>query len=110
MGEEGREKRCALTAVLFVSGLRRVKIKRESDGAVVGELKTEKKEGLEEGETLWVKGDGSGVVKREGEKGVARTPRDRVFFWAPHFPLSPWTTVQRRAASSASRRRLEQQQ
>ena len=38
----GRETRCALTAVLFVSGTRHVKIKRESDGAVVGELKTEK--------------------------------------------------------------------
>ena len=58
-------RRCALTAVPFPrAGLRRVKIKRESDGAVVGELKTEKKEGLEEGEALWVKGDGSGLVKR----------------------------------------------
>ena len=36
---------------------------------MVGELKTEKEEGLEEGEALWVKGDGSGVVKREGEEG-----------------------------------------
>ena len=58
----GRERRCVLTAVLFVSGTRRIKIKRESDGTVVGELKTEKEEGLEEGEALWVKGDGSGVV------------------------------------------------
>ena len=68
----GRERRCELTAVPFPrAGLRRVKIKRESDGAVVGTLKTEKEEGLEEGEALWVKGDGSGVVKREGEDGGA---------------------------------------
>ena len=36
---------------------------------MVGELKTEKEEGLEGGEALWVKGDGIG--RREGEDGEA---------------------------------------
>ena len=66
----GRERRCELTAVPFPrAGLRRVKIKRESDGAVVGTLKTEKEEGLEEGEALWVKGDGSGDRGEAGRGG-----------------------------------------
>ena len=44
---------------------------------MVGELKTEKEEeGLEEGEALWVKGDGSGVVKREGEDGGAEVEEE----------------------------------
>ncbi len=76
-GGGGGASRCALTAVPFPrAGLRRVKIKRESDGAVVGELKTEKEEGLEEEEALWVKGDGSGVVKRAGEDGGAEVEEE----------------------------------
>ena len=71
VGERRGGRRCALTAVPFVPGTRCVKIKRESDGAVVGELNAEKEQGLEEGEALWVKGDGSGVMKREGEDGGA---------------------------------------
>ena len=79
-GERRKAEDARADALSFcrAAGMRRVKIKREEDGKVVGEMKVEKKE-VEEDEALWVR-KGEELTKREvvdgaegegGEEGAA---------------------------------------